>query len=70
MSKTIFSLAVGGLLLALGFPTEAQQAKKVSYPAKDLRPPRRGSGYSVVLPALTEPSFISWACAVDLSNRD
>jgi hypothetical protein len=29
MSKTIFSLAVGGLLLALGFPTEAQQAKKV-----------------------------------------
>ena len=30
MSKTIFSLAVGGLLLALGFPTEAQQAKKVS----------------------------------------
>ena len=29
MRKTIFSLAVGGLLLALGFPTEAQQAKKV-----------------------------------------
>jgi len=29
MSKTIFSLAVGGLLLALGFPSEAQQAKKV-----------------------------------------
>jgi putative tryptophan/tyrosine transport system substrate-binding protein len=29
MNKTIFSLAVGGLLLALGFPTEAQQAKKI-----------------------------------------
>jgi putative tryptophan/tyrosine transport system substrate-binding protein len=29
MSKTILSLAVGGLLLALGLSAEAQQAKKV-----------------------------------------
>src|SRR5262245_64097836 len=29
MSKTILSLAVSGLLLALGLPAEAQQAKKV-----------------------------------------
>ena len=29
MSKTILSLAVGGLLLALGLSAEAQQPKKV-----------------------------------------